>query len=101
MTLEIVLTVVAVVWWSVTVVIFSALCADADTALRDRITAAVLWPFFVAFSLPVMLWRIPFKTVRQMKADIRNRGEWDDFQQWRKERNKNDQSNIDQTKGGE
>jgi len=90
MNFEIILTVVAVVWWSMTVVIFAGLCADASTTLRDRITAAVLWPFFIVIALPVMIWRVPFKTVRQMKADIRNRGEWNDFQQWRKERNKDD-----------
>jgi len=90
MTLEIVLIGLAVVWWSVTVVIFCALCFDADTALRERVAAAVFWPLVALLALPAMLWRIPFKTVRQMKADIRNRGEWNDFQQWRKARNKDD-----------
>jgi len=60
------------------------------------VVAVVSWSGAVVFLWVVMLWHL----VRKMKADIHNHRRMEDrLQKWRKERNKNDQSNINRTKG--
>ena len=79
------------VWWSFAVVIFVVTTATSDSLNYEVLGIAVLWPIAAIFGFLVVLWRIPFKTVRTMKQDIRNKGQWRDFQHWLDEKDKTDE----------
>ena len=79
------------VWWSMAVVILGTF-RDSEGA-ADVIAAAIFWPIFAIMGLPVLLWRIPFKTVRTIRADLRNRRILREFESWV------DENHPDKSKG--
>ena len=80
--MEIYVHIAIAVWWSFASVVFVGLRAvDDESALRS-LTMAVFWPIFIWPGLAILLWRIPFRTVEQMRADIRARGQWKEYLKW-------------------
>ena len=71
-------------YWSFAVVVYLGMRLDRDYAydLAKVIGTSVFWPLFAVFGVVVVLWRIPFKTVRQMRQEIRAKGQWKDYLEW-------------------
>lgn len=74
-----------VVWWTFAVTVFAFLTYERDGEKGERIAMAVFWPLFVVLALPVMLWRIPFRTAKAIRVDLRNRKLLRKFDAWLKE----------------
>ena len=71
----------AVIWWTFAVMVFAFMTYERH-GRNEALSSAVFWPFFVAISLPVMLWRIPFKTVKAIRSDLKNKGLLREFNAW-------------------
>lgn len=71
-----------VVWWSFAVVVFASLTGNQEGSITQRITGAAFWPVIVVLYLPVLLWRIPFKTAKTIRTDLRNRKLLCEFNEW-------------------
>ncbi|PIE13816.1 MAG: hypothetical protein CSA70_03625 [Rhodobacterales bacterium] len=69
------------IWWSIAVLI---LCANEDQfqLKRDLVGTAVFWPIVAVLALFVILWRIPFKSARTIRNDLRNRNLLRAFNEW-------------------
>lgn len=68
------------VWWTFTILIFAL--SDRDEPTWIRISNATLWPVLVPVALVFTLWRIPFRSARAIRSDLRNRKilrEFDEF----------------------
>lgn len=79
------LVVLAMVWVSIMNLIFSSMTFEREGKPSERIALAFFWPFVVVVASTLLIWRIPFKTVKAMRRDIRNRGQWKEYQEWLKE----------------
>ena len=78
-------------WWGVAVVIFAILLGEIGDVISasEVVAVAVFWPGFAVMGLIVVLWRVPFKTTRAIRIDLKNRGlmnEFDEFMAARKKR---------------
>lgn len=62
--------------------VFAFLTIEGQGLVRDRIAAAVFWPLLAVLEIPAMLWRIPFKTAKAIRADLRNRNLLRKFNAW-------------------
>jgi hypothetical protein len=72
------------VYWSFAVVVFVALRETTET--RELLAAATFWPIVSVVGIVVLLWRIPFKTAKAIRVDLRNRKLIKEFEQWLDER---------------
>ncbi len=82
---DIIICALIAAWWTFSVVVFVVLRDDAATP-RDSLSAAVFWPLLVPFGIIVTLWRMPFKSARSIRADLRNRKLLNEFNAWVKRR---------------
>ncbi|MEX5513571.1 hypothetical protein [Pseudophaeobacter sp. 1A09344] len=82
MTVEFMAIGVALIWWSFAVVVFASLTGNQEGSMTQRITGAAFWPAIVVLYLPVLLWRIPFKTAKTIRTDLRNRKLLREFNEW-------------------
>lgn len=71
------------VWWTFAVVVFAFMTYER-MGRNEALTSAAFWPFWVAISFPVMVWRLPFKTTKAIRTDLRNRKLLKEFDAWRK-----------------
>jgi Ca2+/Na+ antiporter len=81
-----------VVWWSFAVVVFASLTGNQEGSMTQRITGAAFWPVIVVLYLPVLLWRIPFKTAKTIRTDLRNRKLLREFNEWLERRDQEERA---------
>jgi len=87
---EIIAHIVLATWWSFAAIVFVGLRATGDEPAGHCLAVAVFWPVFTVLAVPVVLWRVPFKTAKTIRAGLMNRRLLRDFNRWVEERGKDD-----------
>ncbi|MDE4176373.1 hypothetical protein PXK01_19630 [Phaeobacter sp. PT47_59] len=91
MTVEFLAIGAALIWWTLAVVIFVTLADQRDSHIQEVIAVAAMWPIFTAVWVPVLLWRIPFRTAKAIRTDLRNRKLLGEFNEWLERRDQDAQ----------
>lgn len=79
------------VWWSTAVVFTGLFVSHLD--MRDgwqnaalTITMGVLWPLTVLVMFVMLAYELPLLSVKRLRQDLHNRGLYNEFQQWMRNR---------------
>ena len=86
--MEVLIFISPVFWFFGFVIIMTALYDSENLHPCDFgvIAVAVFWPIVAVVGLFVILWDIPFSSAKKIRADLRNRGLLEEFNQWVKDK---------------
>jgi hypothetical protein len=77
------------VWWTFAVIAWVIIMHDGGRDTKDQMLAiglAVFWPAVALGVVPVLIYAACVKTTGRIRADIKNRGIMQEFEQWLKDR---------------
>lgn len=76
------------VWWTIAVAFFGIIAGSQDISddAGEWVAFSIFWPFTAVIFIAVILWRLPFKTVKHMRQDMYNRGVLREFDEWHRRR---------------
>jgi len=83
-----ILAVIGVLYWTFAVVVLLLVLNKEDSPTKMEIATALLWPVLIPVGLVIIPYRMVFKSIEAIKADLKNKKLLKEFNEFLKEKKK-------------